>query len=40
MMKDKLITMNEQANLQADSRVAMILSSRRAALAEKRARKA
>lgn len=39
-MNDKLTTMNELANRQAESKISMILGSRRAALAEKNAKKA
>lgn len=39
-MNDKLTTMNELSSRQFDLKVSMMLSSRRAALAEKKAKKA
>lgn len=39
-MNDKLTTMNELSSRQIDLKVSMMLSSRRAALAEKKAKKA
>ena len=39
-MNDKLTTMNELSNRQIDLKVSMMLSSRRAALAEKKAKNA
>ncbi len=39
-MNDKLTTVNEMANRQTSSKISMMLGSRRAALAEKKAKKA
>ena len=39
-MNDKIKTMNEMANRQAESKISVILGSRRAALAEKNVKKA
>ncbi len=39
-MNDKLTTMNEMSSRQADSKISMMLGSRRAALAEKKTRNA
>ena len=39
-MNDKLTTMNEMSSRQTDLKVSMMLSSRRAALAEKKAKMA